>query len=661
MSLPPTFLDELRSRVSIATVVGRRVTWDQRKSNQGKGDMWAPCPFHQEKTASFHVDDRKGFYHCFGCGAKGDAITFLRELDNLGFMEAVEVLAREAGMQMPARDPQAAKAAKKQAELTDVIEMAVQHYRLMLHTAKGARARDYLASRGLDEAAQERWGIGYAPDARQGLLSHLRGKDIPEDMIVTAGLCARPDGGGTPYDRFRDRIIFPIRDARGRAISLGGRALSPEARAKYLNGPESPVFHKGRALYNIGPARSASGRDVPLIVAEGYMDVIALSEHGFGATVAPLGTAITAEQLEMLWRVSPEPVIALDGDAAGLRAAMRLISLALPLLEPGRSLRFCLLPEGQDPDDLLRAGGAGAMRKLLDAAEPMVNLLWRRETEGRSFDSPERRAMLDDALAKAVGQIANPVIRRHYDQALRDMKWNLFRPQRRDRGKGRDWGAKGRGQGSRFGAPEPATPGARRSPLAAAGAGTSVEAMREAVILATLLTTPAAITKFETALETLEPAIPEHEALRTALLRAADLPPGEVRAAIAAETGEAALENLLSLRHVQIAPALRRAGDLDFAIQALEEEFAKLAALRGARREIDEAEADITETGEDAANLAWRLRQSAEARDRALRAQSEDKEEYERAPNGALVSRAEREAFAELRRRIESEAARKRS
>jgi DNA primase len=282
-------MDELRGRLSLGQVVGRKVMWDNRKSNPGKGDLWAPCPFHQEKSASFHVDDRKGYYYCFGCHAKGDAISFVRETENVSFSEAVEILAREVGMPMPARDPRAVELADRRILLSGVMEQAVQFYRLQLKTGAASEARAYLAKRGLSEAAQVRWEIGFAPDDRQALIRQLKGKGVAEDLIEEAGLAARPEGGGDRYDRFRGRIIFPIRDARGRAISLGGRALSAEARAKYLNGPETVLFDKGRSLFNHGPAREASGKGRSLIVAEGYMDTIALSEGGFAATVAPLG------------------------------------------------------------------------------------------------------------------------------------------------------------------------------------------------------------------------------------------------------------------------------------------------------------------------------------------------------------------------------------
>ncbi|MFO7804783.1 MAG: DNA primase, partial [Paracoccaceae bacterium] len=337
MSLPPGFLDELRTRLSLGQVVGRKVMWDTRKSNQAKGDLWASCPFHQEKSASFHVDDRKGFYYCFGCHAKGDAISFVRETENVDFIEAVKILADEAGMPMPERDPQAQKKADVREELVEVMEQAVQHFRLNLKTAAAGEARDYLQHRGLSEEAQARWEIGFAPD-NGGALRHLTDKGVDPKKVIEAGLAAESDRGGSPYDRFRGRIIFPIRDARGRAIALGGRAMAANARAKYLNSPETPLFDKSRTLYNVQRAREAAGKGHPLIVAEGYMDVIALVEGGFPAAVAPLGTAVTEHHLRMLWRIAPEPILALDGDKAGLGAAMRVIDIALPLLEAGQSL-----------------------------------------------------------------------------------------------------------------------------------------------------------------------------------------------------------------------------------------------------------------------------------------------------------------------------------
>ncbi|MFD1911657.1 DNA primase [Halodurantibacterium flavum] len=622
MSLPPGFLDELRNRTSLAQVVGRKVMWDMRKSNQGKGDMWAPCPFHQEKSASFHVDDRKGFYYCFGCHAKGDALTFVRETENMGFMEAVELLAREAGMQMPARDPRATEKADRRSQLAEVMEQAVRHYRLQLGTAAGSAARDYLDRRRLSEDARARFEIGFAPDARQGLFNHLTGKGIAADLIVEAGLAARPDDGGAPFDRFRGRIIYPIRDARGRCIGLGGRAMDANARAKYLNSPETELFDKGRSLYNHGPAREAAGKGQPLIVAEGYMDVIALVEAGFGGAVAPLGTAITEDQLRMLWRIAPEPVVTLDGDKAGLRAAMRLVDLALPLLEAGQSLRFCILPQDMDPDDLIRAQGPGAMQRLLDQAQPMVSLLWQRETEGQVFDSPERKAALDKRLREVIGQIRDRSIREHYGQEINRLRWELFGNRRKSARSEQGFPPGSRFNGRRWIAP--ALPlASTRSSLLAAAQGAQVEDMlREAIVLATLCVHPQLVAQFEGPLELVELHDPDHEALRHTLLSLGPVTdPAKARQKIREDAGPA-LEKLMALGHVQIAPPVRNTGDTDLARMCVAEEFAKLEARRGAQREISDAVEDMDGLADE--GLTWRLSQAAQARHCAERSALND-------------------------------------
>ncbi len=640
MSLPPAFLDELRARLSLGQVVGRKVVWDARKSNHAKGDLWAPCPFHQEKTASFHVDDRKGYYYCFGCHAKGDAISFVRETENVGFMEAIEILAREAGMPMPERDPRAQERADRRGQLAEVVEAAVRHYRLQLKTGAAAEARDYLARRKLSEAALERFEIGFAPEARQGLFQALTAKGFAPELIVASGVCAAPEDGGQPYDRFRGRIVFPIRDARGRAISLGGRAMDPNARAKYLNGPETELFDKGRSLYNHGPAREAAGRGQPLVVAEGYMDVIALVMAGFEAAVAPLGTAVTEDQLRLLWRMHPEPVVALDGDKAGLGAAMRLMDLALPLIEAGQSLRFALLPGGRDPDDVLREGGAPAMRAILERAEPMVGLLWRRETEGRVLDSPERRAALDKSLRAALGRIRDASLRGHYAEEVRRLRHALFGGDRRPAGRGRGWTPRG---------PVPAAPlPATRASLLASSPEVVEERLHEGVILATLLAYPGLVAEFEGPLEDLDCADPALARLRAALMRHAGA--GDPAAAVAAEIGPAALESLVSVRHVRIAPALRRPADTGTARLCLAEEFARLAARRGVRREIAHAIDDLDALADE--GLTWRLRQAAEATDRVGRGSAADRADYDVAPNGLRLDRTERGAFEDLLARI---------
>lgn len=643
MSLPPGFLDELRTRVSLSQIVGKKVMWDMRKSNQGKGDWWAPCPFHQEKSASFHVDDRKGFYYCFGCQAKGDVISFLKDSENMGFMEAVEVLAQEAGMQMPARDPAAAKKAEKRAGLADVMEMAVKHYRMMLGSGAAQEARAYLERRGMDRETQERFEIGFAPDGWQGLWDHLRNKDVPDQMILAAGLAKPSDKGRQPYDVFRNRIMFPIRDARGRCIAFGGRAMDPNNNAKYLNSPETELFDKGRSLYNHGPAREAVGKGAPLIVAEGYMDVIALASAGFGGAVAPLGTAVTENQLAMLWAVNPEPIVALDGDKAGLRAAQRLMHVALPLLESGKSLRFALLPEGKDPDDLIKADGAGAMQKVLDGAFPLVDLLWREATEGKSFDSPERKAALDAELRNAIKLIPDQSLRRHYGDAIKDMRYQLFRPQR-----------SGAWQPKKKFAPIRAT--TRASALTAGGPMVD-DAMRESVILATIISTPEAVPAFEGQIELMDCRDPDNARMRDLTLLNYHKGGAAVRDTICDILGPDALDRLMSQPHVAICPTVRKAGDVELASLTLAEELAKLKARRGLEDEIEEAAEELSGVADEA--VTHRLSAAREAVERAIRPQSRDKGDFELGQNGARISREEKGAFEAILGTIRFEKGRK--
>ncbi len=612
MSLSPQFLDEIRARVPLSRIIGRKVQWDLRRSNQAKGDWWAPCPFHHEKSASFHVDDQKGFYYCFGCHAKGDALRFMQEADGMGFLEAVEVLAGEAGLPMPARDPGQAQRSDRRTKLVEVMEEAVRWFRLQLQTGMAQDARDYLDRRGLSEADRERFGIGYAPDQRHALMNALRNKGIDEALVIEAGLCAKPDDGGAPFDRFRGRIMFPIRDARGRCIAFGGRAMDPNARAKYLNSPETPLFDKGRNLYNLGPARSAVSKGQPLIVAEGYMDVIALVKAGFEGAVAPLGTAITEDQLQLMWRVSPEPVIALDGDSAGIRAALRLIDLSLPMTGPGQALRFAILPEGQDPDDLIRKQGAPAMAAALEAARPLVDLLWQRETEGKVYDSPERRAALDKALTDAVARIADPTTRDYYTAIFKQMKWQLFsgRGERGGQGQSSNWQPRrqGRDDGGKrakpaFEAP-PAAP-TRASRLSAPEVSEKLaEQMIEAMVLAICATHPSLVPEVEARLERLMP----EDANRAALIH-------DLLSGTRSGQGQQALESILAEAHVKAAPVISRPQDSDAAADILANALDRIEARRAARLEIARAEAEIQGLADE--GLTWRVTQSARLRQKA--------------------------------------------
>jgi DNA primase len=603
MSLPPGFIDELRTRVSLSSIVGKKVTWDMRKSNLGKGDMWAPCPFHQEKSASFHVDDRKGYYYCFGCHAKGDAVSFVKETDNVGFMEAVEILAREAGMTMPARDPRSAEKADHRTQLVQVMEEAVKWFRLQLRTTAASEARDYLARRKLTPEAQDRWEIGFAPDQRTALLTALTQKGIAPDLIVAAGLCARADDGSI-YDRFRGRIIFPIRDGRGRAISLGGRAMDPNARAKYLNGPETDLFDKGRNLYNHAPAREAAGKGAPLIVAEGYMDVIALSEAGFKATVAPLGTAVTEDQLRLMWRIHPAPIIALDGDAAGQRAAARVIDLALPVIESGQELLFAQLPTGQDPDDLLHssdeAEGKRRMEEVIATAKPMADVLWLREASNRSLDTPERVASLKKTLRELVNRIKDKDIRGFYKytftQKLNTIMFSMGRAART-------------GKSAEKLLPRPQT---KNSLLATTSAWNVIELIRELAILAVLFLNRQVVTKFESGLEGFEMRHYGHAQFLSAVLKYHRVQPDTAyHLAVSGEIGRDRVDAVLTHTHVKVVPAVKRPDDFDLASATVEEQMAFLSADRGHRREIEDSELDMDGLVDE--GLTWRLNRVNEA------------------------------------------------
>jgi DNA primase len=419
MRFGAAFLDDIRSRVNISSVVGRHVAWDRRKSNPAKGDWWACCPFHSEKTASFHVEDRKGRYFCFGCKESGDIFTFLVAKEGLAFPEAVERLAQEAGLAMPQISEVDSEREKRRGSLYDVMELAAAFFEETLKSARGARARAYLAERGLPPDTQKEFRLGYAAEDRSALRSHLAVQDVTLEQMVEAGLVIAGEDIPVAYDRFRDRVMFPINDARGRVIAFGGRALSKDAQAKYLNSPETPLFHKGRVLYNLDKARTTAHERQSIIAVEGYMDAIAMHRAGLPNTVAPLGTALTEEQLARLWRVAPEPILCFDGDQAGMKAAYRAVDLALPMLKPGHSLRFALLPEGQDPDDLLRQDGPEAVKAVVETARPLADTLWSRELEAARTDTPDGRASFEVRLSGLVGLIGDATVRRYYAEDVR--------------------------------------------------------------------------------------------------------------------------------------------------------------------------------------------------------------------------------------------------
>jgi DNA primase len=546
MRFPPSFLDEIRDRVPISSLIGARVSWDKRKTNPSRGDWWACCPFHGEKSPSFHCEDRKGRYHCFGCGASGDHFRFLTELDGLSFPEAVERVADLAGVPMPARDPEMEKRERQRASLHDVMEMATQFFQDQLQTAAGAKARAYLRERGLSSATQQLFRLGYAPDSRNALKEHLAGKGVARDQIEACGLVRHGDDIPVSYDWFRDRIMFPIEDAKGRVIAFGGRAMSPEVAAKYMNSPDTELFHKGEVLYNHARARKGQGKDGAVLVVEGYMDVIALAQAGFSNAVAPLGTALTEAQLELLWRMAPEPVLCFDGDRAGLKAAWRAADLALPTIRAGRTVRFALLPEGQDPDDLVRGGGPQAFAAVLADARPLAELLWLRETTGGVYDTPERRAELEKALREATSRIQDESVRRHYQQDMRERVLAFFgagRPQRRWQGeRGGDRTGEGWGRGQRPSGRLAVSESLARSAMVRSSAATMPA--REAALMVALVNHPPLIDAFFDVVERMDLRHADLQRLHGGLLDAVAHGEAADRGAILASLARAGLDSV---------------------------------------------------------------------------------------------------------------------
>jgi DNA primase len=533
MRFTPQFLDDLRARLPVSEVVGRRV-----KLKKAGREFKGLSPFQQEKTPSFTVNDQKQFYHDFSTGKHGNIFDFVMETEGVSFPEAVERLASMAGMPLPAATPDAARHEQRRKTLHDVMELAAKFFADTLASRNGAKARGYLGDRAISPATQVQFRIGYAPNERFALKEHLGNAGVPVDDMVEAGLLIAGDDIPVPYDRFRDRVMFPITDSRGRVIAFGGRALDKDAPAKYLNSPETPLFHKGDNLYNLGPARQAAHDGAPLVVVEGYVDVIAMVGAGFGASVAPLGTALTENQLALLWRMADEPILCFDGDRAGQKAAWRAADLALPHLKPGKSLRFALLPEGQDPDDLARSGGRGAIEEVIAAARGLADVLWSREIEGGSFATPERRAALEARIGELTNGIRDDVVRRYYRQDFSERLQRTFAPEpvragggyrrgnfgeagRRFQPRGSFAGPAGRfaaGQLAGFAPPQLASPQLAASPILRGQR--SAMSRREALILQSLLNHPWLLHDHLEEVAALELAHPEAHKLRAGIIAA---------------------------------------------------------------------------------------------------------------------------------------------
>lgn len=555
MAFDPSFLDELRNRLNIADVVSRRVKLIKRgREHSGL------CPFHNEKSPSFTVSEDKGFFHCFGCGAHGDVIGFVMRTENLSFPEAVERLAGDAGMELPRMTREEREDGQKRQTLHAVVEAAAQWFMLELAGPRGRAGRDYFAKRGITLEVIERFRLGFAPDGRGALKAALMKQGFPEELILEAGLVRRREGESETYDLFRNRIIFPITDRRGRVIAFGGRVLdpAPEGAPKYLNSPETPLFHKGRNLYGYAQAMEGARKENLIVVTEGYMDAIAALSAGVPA-VAPLGTALTEDQMRELWRLVPEPVLSFDGDSAGMRAAARAADRALPLIVPGRTLRFVSLPAGEDPDSLIGGQGVGAFRAILETAKPLSQLLWDLAVGSQTPDNPEKIAVIEKSLMDFAGKVADPTLKKHYQDHFRDRVRQELRPASRAARAGgltaarpgvmgsgggyaaaqRGFGRSGYGQGrfnqarfgggpmGRLGAP-PGFPNLPLTPPDPLGRGEDGQAARrERTLLATVLNHPEILSDVSEELAHILLESRDLDSLRLAILEVAAAPAGE--------------------------------------------------------------------------------------------------------------------------------------
>jgi DNA primase len=530
MRFSTQFLDELKARLPVSEVVGRRVKL-QKSGREWKG----LSPFNKEKTPSFFVNDQKQAWFDFSSGKNGNIFDFVMETDGVPFPEAVERLAAMAGVALPKYSREEAEREEKRKTLHEVMELAAKFFETTLASRAGARARGYLADRRIDGTTQLKFRMGYAPSERFALKEYLGKQNVSVDDMIATGLLIAGDDIPVPYDRFRDRVMFPITDLRGRIIAFGGRALERDAQAKYLNSPETTLFHKGYNLYNGAAARQTVHEGgAPLIVVEGYVDVIAMVTAGYPATVAPLGTALTEEQLGLLWKWVDEPILCFDGDKAGQRAAYRALDMALPRLLPGKSVRFALLPEGQDPDDLVRAAGREAVAEVLSGARSLADMLWTRETEATALDTPERRAALEARIKEIIRGIGDETVRRYYTDDFMTRLRQLLAPKAeptrsaprfgrpmvgRRQGGGRGWQNSGPRKWGQSKEPLPPASARLSSSTIVRGHFSSVPA-REALLLRTVINHPWLMEHHAEEFAELDLLNPEGDQLRRAILEA---------------------------------------------------------------------------------------------------------------------------------------------
>ncbi len=420
------FIEKVKEQVDLAELIGKRVSWDSKKSNPSKNDFWAPCPFHSEKTASFHVDNEKGFYYCFGCHAKGNCFKFVQETENISFYDSVVLLANEYGIQIPNDKKEDREKIDYRKRLIKIMQISLNFYKNQLNSIKGAEAKNYLFRRNLKPKTIEDFEIGLATNTKDSLYKFLKSKEILDKEIIDAGLCIFSETNNFFFDRFRDRIIFPIYSNNGDPIAFGGRSLNVKAKAKYLNSPETVLFNKSITLYNFKNAKNNIKKDEEIILVEGYMDVILLSQEGIKTTVATLGTAINEKQIEMIWKISKEPKICFDGDVAGVRASRKVMEMVLPLISAKKSLRFCNLSPGKDPDDIISEEGVEKMKEIIKNSVPLSDLFWSHLIDGKRFDSPERKTQLDNEINYNLKKINDTNLRFHFKSDIINKRRKLF-------------------------------------------------------------------------------------------------------------------------------------------------------------------------------------------------------------------------------------------
>ncbi len=603
MAFPPQFLDEIRTRLSVSSVVGRRVKLIRR----GR-EFVGLSPFTNEKSPSFTINDDKGFYHCFSSGEHGDVFTFVMKTQNLTFPEAVERLAEEAGLEMPQQTPQDIEQAAQGTRAREAVEAACALYEQTLTAPEGRKALEYLQGRGLSAETIKRFRLGYAPGGNV-LKSKMMARGMKEDVLLETRLLSPGKDGRESFDFFRDRVLFPIFDLRGRPVAFGGRVMAADEQPKYLNSPDTPLFHKGQLLYGLALAREAVAQKKEIIVAEGYMDVIGLAQAGFQNAVAPLGTAMTENQIELLWRMSPEPILCFDGDKAGRAAALRAAERALPLLKPGLSLRFAMMPQGKDPDDICRREGPEAMAQVLTAALPLSDIMWRQLLAEHQTDTPERRAGLKTAALAKAEVISDGTVRDQYRYLFQERLSELFRPPKAAWGTGRSTGPRRGGREAYGRPPAPLPPAPARRIVSDT---TLARRTRERILLATLLNHPGLTDRVEERLGSLTLADSRLDSLRqNALMHIAQNPEldfAALRAHLARLGFAEELENLLNSDVYVHAAFAREGAPLDQALAGWEHTFV-LCQRADLEADLRRAELELAENPSEQAFAAFKALQ----------------------------------------------------